>query len=50
MLPYFLLIGGIMTMCVPDDTSLTRFLIQGCIGFAMFIIGVAMLEEESYRN
>jgi len=44
---YFLLIGGMIVMCVPEDASLLRFAIQGIIGLSMFVSGVAIVLEKN---
>lgn len=46
-MPYFLIIAGLLTMCVPEDASLLRFAIQGGIGLLIFISGVAVALERS---
>lgn len=48
-MPYILFIVGLLTMCVPDDASVTRFIIQGGIGLLIFILGVGMLIERSEK-
>ncbi len=40
-MPYFLMIAGLITMCVPDDASLGRIALQAGIGLLMFIAGTA---------
>lgn len=46
-MPYFLMIAGLLTMCVPDEAGLLRFFIQGGIGLLMFMLGVGVAIEES---
>lgn len=48
-MPYFLMLAGILTMCVPEDASLIRFALQGGLGLLMFIAGtaVAIQREEA---
>ena len=46
-MPYFLMIAGLLTMCVPEDAGLLRFAIQGGFGLLMFISGVAVALERS---
>lgn len=45
---YALMIAGILTMCVPEDASVGRFIVQGAVGLIIFLLGVAasVLEEE----
>lgn len=45
---YALMIAGILTMCVPEDASLTRFVVQGLIGLAVFGLGVFLVLDEEY--
>lgn len=37
---YLVMIAGIIIMCVPEDASTGRFLIQASIGLALFGYGV----------
>lgn len=48
-MPYFLMIAGLLTMCVPEDAGLLRFALQGGFGLLMFIAGtaVAIQREEA---
>ena len=46
-MPYFLMIAGLLTMCVPEEAGLLRFAIQGGIGLLIFISGVAVALERS---
>jgi hypothetical protein len=39
---YFLMIAGILVMCVPDNASWLQFALQGAVGLAMFITGVVL--------
>lgn len=48
-MPYFLTIAGLLTMCVPDEASITRFIIQGGIGLLIFMLGIGMLIESSEK-
>jgi predicted Na+-dependent transporter len=43
---YFLIIAGILTMCIPDNASWLQFVLQGAVGLAMFITGVILTLEE----
>jgi hypothetical protein len=43
MMKYFLIVAGILTMCVPDDAGWLQFVLQGVAGLAMFIVGVGMM-------
>lgn len=40
-MPYFLMIAGLITMCVPEDASLGRFALQAGVGLLMFLVGTA---------
>ncbi len=46
MFKYVAMIAGILTMCVPDDASVLRFVVQGGFGLALFGIGVVLAIEE----
>ena len=46
---YALMIAGILVMCVPEDASVRRFVVQGAFGLALFVRGVLMALEESER-
>lgn len=48
-MPYILFIVGLLTMCVPEDASLMRFIIQGGIGLLIFMLGIGMLIESSEK-
>lgn len=39
---YFLMIAGILVMCVPDNASWLQFALQGAVGLALFITGVVL--------
>ena len=39
---YFLMIAGILVMCVPDNASGLQFALQGALGLVMFITGVVL--------
>ena len=43
---YVLMIVGLIVMCVPEETSLTRFFIQGIAGLIVFLIGVLLSQDE----
>ncbi len=43
---YALLIAGLLTMCVPEDASILRFIIQASIGLALFAYGTHLCIEE----
>ena len=43
---YFLIIAGILVMCIPDSAGWLQFILQGAIGLAMFITGVILTLEE----
>jgi hypothetical protein len=45
MLPFVLFIVGLLTMCVPEDAGLLRFVVQGGIGLILFELGVALANE-----
>ena len=50
MVKYFLFFAGILTMCVPDDASLTQLFFQGMLGLSMVLFSViAMIKEEEAR-
>lgn len=38
-MPYFLMIAGLITMCVPDDASLGRIALQAGAGLLIFLAG-----------
>jgi hypothetical protein len=40
MTKYVAMIAGILIMCVPEDASILRFVIQGSIGLALLCYGV----------
>lgn len=46
---YFLIIAGILTMCVPEDASPTRFIVQAGVGLIMFGLGVFIAIESSEK-
>jgi len=46
MVKYFLIIAGILTMCIPDNASWLQFALQGTVGLAMFITGVVLVLDE----
>lgn len=43
---YVFMIVGLLTACVPEDTSLTRLFVQGSFGLLIFILGVALALDE----
>ena len=47
MIKYVLIIAGLLVMCVPDDASITRFIIQGLIGLDLFASGVYLAIREA---
>lgn len=47
MFKYVAMIAGVLIMCVPDDASVLRFILQGGLGLILFGIGVALSIEES---
>ena len=50
MFKYILMIVGLLTMCVPEEVSLTRFFIQGFAGLLIFGLGVLLSLDESAQN
>jgi hypothetical protein len=46
MVKYFLLIAGILVMCVPDNASWLQFAVQGAIGLAMFITSIVLILDK----
>jgi fucose permease len=46
MLKYFLFFAGILTMCVPDEASLSHMAVQGVIGLLMMIAGAYLMIQE----
>jgi len=50
MMKYFLIVAGILTMCVPDNAGWLQFVLQGVVGLAMFIAGISlMLQSQDDR-
>lgn len=47
MFKYAAMIAGVVIMCVPEDASALRFLLQGGFGLALFGLGVLVALEES---
>jgi len=45
-MPYFLMIAGLITMCVPEEAGLLRFALQAGFGLMMFGLGIRILLEE----
>jgi hypothetical protein len=43
---YFLIIAGILTMCIPDNASWLQFALQGAFGLAMFITGIVLVLDK----
>jgi hypothetical protein len=43
---YFLIIAGILVMCVPDNASWLQFVLQGAVGLAMFITGIVLILDK----
>ena len=46
MFKYVAMIVGLITMCVPEEASLTRLMVQGTVGLLIFILGVALSLDE----
>lgn len=46
MFKYAAMIAGILIMCVPDDASVLRFIVQAGVGLGLFITGVVLALEE----
>lgn len=46
MFKYVAMIAGLITMCVPEDASMLRFIIQGGLGLALFGLGVVLALDE----
>jgi len=52
-MPYFLMIAGLITMCVPEEAGLLRMFLQGGFGLAMFGLGTLITineNSESYQK
>ena len=48
MFKYAAMITGLIVMCVPEDASTMRFVLQGFAGLAIFGLGVLLaLDEQS---
>lgn len=45
-MPYFLMIGGLLVMCVPEQASFWQLATQGAFGLALFITGVIKALEQ----
>ena len=45
-MPYFLMIAGLITMCVPEEAGLLRFDLQGMLGLGLFGLGIGVLLDE----
>ena len=43
---YFLIIAGILTMCIPDNAGWLQFALQGVFGIAMFITGIVLVLDK----
>jgi hypothetical protein len=46
-MPYFLMIAGIITMCVPEEAGILRLVLQGGFGLAMFGLGTFIAIEKN---
>ena len=46
MFKYAAMLAGILIMCVPDDASVLRFIVQGAVGLGLFVAGVVVALEE----
>jgi hypothetical protein len=46
-MPYFLMIAGLITMCVPEEAGLLRMFLQGGFGLAMFGLGTLIAIDEN---
>lgn len=44
---YFLMIAGLVTMCVPEEAGMLRFALQGGFGLLMFMSGVGLAIERA---
>lgn len=49
-MPYVAMIAGILTMCVPEDASAGRFLLQAGLGLIIFGFGVATAIARAEAN
>lgn len=47
MFKYVAMIVGLITMCVPEDASMLRFVLQGFAGLALFGLGVLLALDEN---
>ncbi len=45
-MPYFLMFGGLLVMCVPEEAGFLQFAVQGAVGFALFFTGVVKALDE----
>jgi len=45
-MPYFLMIAGLITMCVPEEAGLLRFALQGMLGLGLFGLGTLIVLDE----
>lgn len=46
MIKYVLMIVGILVMCVPEDATILRLIIQGLFGLDLFASGVYLAIRE----
>lgn len=46
-MPYVLIVAGLLMMCVPEEASLLRFILQGGLGLSMLGLGVFITLDEN---
>lgn len=46
MFKYVAMIAGLLIMCVPEEASLLRFVLQGGFGLILFSLGTFLSMEE----
>ena len=46
-MPYFLMIAGLIMMCVPEDAGFLRMILQAGFGLAMFGLGTFIAIEKN---
>jgi hypothetical protein len=46
-MPYALMIAGLITMCVPEEAGLLRTILQAGFGLGMFGLGTLMVLDEN---
>jgi hypothetical protein len=44
---YALMIAGLITMCVPEEAGMIRFILQAGFGLSMFGLGTLMVLDEN---